>query len=110
MSILGLILGASEAVNITVGKVILYLSAIPALFVPFIYWHFARLSSGEVRIRNTFAGIGYIIFYIGIAASSSGFKNFLELFFNTDGVRLAYILYGVLVPVGLIIYLKAIKY
>ncbi len=110
-SILGLIIGAAQITEITFGKIILYISyIIPAVFVPFIYFHFARITTGSTRKRAIGAGIGYLIFYGGIASSSQGLKELLESFNGLPGIWISYIMYGVLVTIGLIIFHLSVKY
>jgi len=110
-SILGLIVGATQITEITIGKIILYISfIIPAAFVPIIYFHFALITSGSTRARASGAGWGYLIFYAGIASTSQGLKEILESWLGQPGIWLSYIMYGTLVAIGLIIFQLSVKY
>ena len=72
--ILSLILGA-HADQMTVGRYILYFGLIPALTVPLLYFYIGIKTSGDARKRAIGAGFGFLIFYIGVAANSSGGKS-----------------------------------
>ena len=110
-SILGLIIGAIQITEVTIGKIILYISyVIPAAFVPLIYFHFARITTGSTRNRALGAGIGYLIFYGGIAFSSQGLKEVLESIWGLQGIWFSYIMYGLLITIGLIVFLVSVKY
>ncbi|MHA1490292.1 MAG: hypothetical protein ACTSRI_11635 [Promethearchaeota archaeon] len=112
ISTFSIMCGVSKGDELTIAKILLYIAILPALAVPFIYFYFAAKSKGAVRKRALGAGFGFLIFYIGIAINSSAGKNLFQFFYlvNINGILFSYILYGILVPVGLIIYAKSIKF
>jgi len=104
-----LILGA-QADRMTAGRYILYFGLIPALTVPLLYFYIGIKTSGDARKRAIGAGFGFLIFYIGVAANSSGGKSVFNFLAGLSGLQFSYILYGIFISIGLIIYIKSIRY
>ncbi len=102
------ILGAASD-KLTVGRIILYFGLLPALAVPFIYIYLGIKASGPTRKRAIGAGIGFLIWYVGISANSSAGKNLGFGYWGLSGLQLMYILYAILNILGLYIYIKSIK-
>ena len=107
--VLSLILGASGD-KLTLGRVILYLGLLPALTVPIIYFILGVKGVGAARKRAIGAGIGFLIYYIGISANSSAGKSVFNYLWGLPGLQLSYIVYAILIAIGLIIYIRSIKF
>ena len=112
LAILSLILGASPVAELTIGKILLYAGSFSALAVPLIYFYFAYKTTGETRIHSAGAGIGMIVLFLGIVADTFFVKTLFQdvAGLGVLGVWIAYILHGIFLPIGLIIYVKSIKY
>lgn len=97
---------------VNLGKFFLYLSSIPALSIPLIYFYFGYKTTGVTRKRAIEAGIGFLIAFLGIIMDSAiGTSLFSILLGNINyGLLVAYILFAICVPIGLIIYYRAIHY
>lgn len=95
---------------LTLGRVILYLGLLPVLAIPFLYFYLGMKASGNTRIRAIGAGFGFLIFYIGVACNSSAGKTLFTRLWGLSGLQFSYILYGLFVTLGLIIYIKSIQY
>lgn len=108
--VVSLILGAS-ADRMTLGRYILYIGLAPALAVPFCYFYLGVKANGVARRRAISAGLGFLIFYIGIAINSSAGKSvFLWLFSGITGLYFAYVMYAILINCGLLIYMRSIQF
>jgi len=107
--VLSLILGASGD-QLNIGRYILYFGLLPALSVPIIYFILGIKAFGAARKRAIGAGLGFLIFYLGISANSSAGKSIFNFLWGLTGLQLTYIIYGVFVTIGLLIYMKSIKY
>ncbi|MGV9171412.1 MAG: hypothetical protein ACOC44_15360 [Promethearchaeia archaeon] len=110
--ILALSLGAAGAEKITIEKFLLSISGILPLFIPITYFFFAYKSSADTRKRAIGAGVGFIIYFMGIGLNSTMGKAIFIFLLSSEvvGVYVSYILYGTLAVVGLIIFLKSIHY
>ncbi|MHA1436940.1 MAG: hypothetical protein ACTSPD_05145 [Promethearchaeota archaeon] len=106
---LSLIIGPA-ADRLTYGRYILYFGLLPALAVPFLYFYLAYKASGNTRKRAIGAGLGFLIFYLGVAANSSAGKSVLYFLWQLPGLQLSYLIYGILCTIGLITYFKSIQY
>ncbi len=107
--VLSLIIGASGD-KLTIGRYILYFGLLPALSVPIIYFILGVKAIGAARKRAIGAGLGFFIFYLGISANSSAGKSIFNYLWGLAGLQLTYIIYGVFITVGLLIYMRSIKY
>ncbi|MHA1292716.1 MAG: hypothetical protein ACTSQJ_08635 [Promethearchaeota archaeon] len=108
--ILALTFGAIGGSEMTAGKIIVYLSSLPLLFIPLTYFYFAYKSSGITRKRAIGAGMGILIFFLGVAANTAAVKAIFIPYWGMNAIYFSYIMFGILIPIGLTIYLKSIKY
>lgn len=106
---LSIILGTS-ADNITIGRYILYFGLVPALAVPVCYFYLAKKASGGARIRAMGAGIGFLVFYIGMAINSSAGKAIFFYLMGINGIYISYISYCIVANIGLLLYIKCLQY
>ena len=109
---LSIIFGVSEGEAMSIGRALLYIGILPSLAVPFIYFYYAAKSKGLVRRRALGAGFGFFIFYLGIAANSTLGKQVISVLYRVgvNGIFISYIVYGIFVPIGLLIFWKTIKF
>ncbi len=108
--VLSLIFGTT-ADEITIGRLILYFGLLPALAIPICYFYLGGKAKGIARKRAIGAGLGFLIFYLGVAVNSTAGKTiFYFILGGMTGVYLSYIIYCVFVNLGLIIYMKSIQY
>jgi hypothetical protein len=106
---LSLILGAAGD-RVDIGKIVLYIGLAPALVVPFIYFGLAVKGFGAARTRALGAGFGFLLFYLGIAVNSSFGKTIFNYIWDLEGMQFSYIIYAVLIAVGILIYMRSIRY
>jgi len=107
---LGLILGASSAEEVSFGKYMLYISSIPALFVPIIYLYYGFKTTGDSRKRAFKSAAGFMIFFLGSMVNSTLGKTISLNLFGEYGVIINYLLYGILSSVGIVIYHKSLVF
>ena len=90
--------------------IILYIGNFLVIVVPFFYFYLAIKSTGITRKRAISAGIGMLIFFAGIVFNSSLGKGLFNNPFGIPGLHFSYYLFGILVCLGLAIYLKSLQY
>ncbi len=107
---LGLIFGASSATEVGFGKYMLYISSIPALFIPVIFIYYAIKTAGDTQKRAALSAMGFILFFVGSALNSTLGKNISINLWGEVGVLVNYILYGIFSSLGMIIYHKSLVF
>lgn len=108
--IFALIFSPTEG-RISVGRIFIYLASAPAIIIPIIYFYIGYQTSGETKIRAIGAGIGFIIAFLGIVINTLAGKMILILVLdNLTAEYVKTILFGILVPLGLVIYYRSVKY
>lgn len=102
--------GISAGGEVDFWRLFFYLGTLPAIAVPLCYFYLAIKATGTARKRAIGAGIGFLILFIGITFNSAGGKSlFTSIVGNISGLQLSYVLYGVLAPIGIVIYLLSIR-
>ena len=102
-----LIVGVAESGKdeVTFVRLILYIGNAMMIVMPLIYLYLAFKTSGDTRKNALLATSGILIMFMGIIFNSSIGKSIFA-----GQVMVQYMLFGVFVLFGSIIYLRAIKY
>lgn len=96
--------------GLTLGTWALYGSSAPALFIPAVYFFFAGKTSGETRKKALWAGIGFILFFLGIVIKTQFGEALFGLVMVDFAAYFTHIIYVICVSVGMTIYYISIKF
>lgn len=105
-----LLLGVSGKDEITWVRIVLYTGNFIAVAIPLFYFYYAFKTQGETRKRALGAALGVFILFIGIVFNSSVGKTVLNTSYGLPGLYLSYYLYALFVTIGIVIYMRSIKY
>ncbi len=105
-----LILGVEGKDEITVVRIILYAGNVLLLFIPLFYLYYAFKTTGETRKRAIGATMGIFILFFGVLFNSSIGKTLFNTTFGIQGLYITYYLFAICVVIGIVIYMKSIKY
>ncbi|MHA1273576.1 MAG: hypothetical protein ACTSQS_09085 [Promethearchaeota archaeon] len=105
-----ILFGVKGKDEIDIVRIILYAGNIMLIVIPLIYLYLAGKTSGATRLRALGAMSGILILFLGIVFNSSIGKSLFENLYGISGIHITYILFGICVAIGTIIYLKSIQY
>jgi hypothetical protein len=105
-----LLFGVAGKDEVTIVRIILYVGNFLVIVIPIFYFHFARITTGDTRKRAIGAGIGITIMFLAVMFNSSAGKTVMFNSLGMPGMYIVYYMYGILAPVGVIIYMKSIQY
>ncbi len=105
-----LIFGVSTKDDITIIRILIYLGNSMAIVIPFIYLYYAKKTTGDTRKRAIGAMIGMLLLFMGIIINGSIGKSLYFTLHGMDGLYFTYYMFAFLTIVGILIYMKSIKY